>query len=198
MPVRCADCNATFQLTPDGLVQGAACEHCGGTRLERDQPSPTHSDGDLRDMVDPGTGLDQGGNPLQEGIWATTDGGWQPYPRRDESFASVMSSLQDGFYEFEDDDGEIRLAVKLAGGSWSQKPGEDLSTFFERFNKDQQGDPGQAQWAQQWRNKVVDLRARKQFSDHNLQWQPGGRGRGLMINNTHGRSIRRPRTPRAA
>lgn len=184
MPVRCADCNATFQLTPDGMTQTAACEHCGGTRLERDQPSPTHSDGDLRDMVDPGIGLDQGGNPLQEGIWATTDGGWQPYPRRDESFASVMSSLQDGFYEFEDEDGEVRLAVKLAGGSWSQRPGEDLSTFFDRFNRDTQGDPGQAAWAQQWRDKVLDLRARKQFSEHKLGWQPGQRGRGLMINNT--------------
>lgn len=40
-------------------------------------------------MVDPGIGLDQGGNPLQEGIWATTDGGWKSRGVRDESFASV-------------------------------------------------------------------------------------------------------------
>lgn len=43
-------------------------------------------------MADPGIGLDQGGNPLQEGIWAQTDGGWQPYRRRDESFASTMKT----------------------------------------------------------------------------------------------------------
>lgn len=59
--------------------------------MERDQPSPTHSDGELRDMVDPATQLDQGGNPLQEGIWANTDGGWQPSYRRDETFASMNS-----------------------------------------------------------------------------------------------------------
>jgi hypothetical protein len=67
--------------------------------MERDQPGGTNSDGDLRNMVDPGTGLDQGGNPLQEGIWANTDGGWQPYTRRDESFASVMSSFDTNPYE---------------------------------------------------------------------------------------------------
>jgi hypothetical protein len=184
MPVRCADCNATFLLTPDGVTQSAACEHCGGTRLERDQPSPTRSDGDLRDMVDPGIGLDQGGNPNQEGIWATVDGGWQPYRKRDESFASVLASQNEGVYEFSDEDGEVRLAVKLAGGSWSQRPGEDLSTFFDRFQRDVNGDPAQAQWAQDWKQKVIDLRARKQFSQHNLQWQPGQRGRGLVINNT--------------
>ena len=68
--------------------------------MERDQPSPTHSDGELRDMVDPTTQLDQGGNPLQEGIWANTDGGWQPAYRRDETFAKVqpMSSHDPAAY----------------------------------------------------------------------------------------------------
>lgn len=43
-------------------------------------------------MVDPATQLDQGGNPLQEGVWAGIDGGWQPTYKRDESFASVKST----------------------------------------------------------------------------------------------------------
>lgn len=89
LPVHCQDCDTSFLLSPDGMTQGAACANCGGTRLERDQPSPTNSDGDLRNMVDPATQLDQGGNPSQEGIWATTDGGWQNFQKRDESFASV-------------------------------------------------------------------------------------------------------------
>ena len=91
----CVDCDHTFLLTPDGATQSVACPSCGGNRLERDQPSPTNSDGDLRNVPTPsdgGIGLDQGGNPLQEGIWATTDGGWQPFRRRDESFASVKKT----------------------------------------------------------------------------------------------------------
>lgn len=82
-------------LTPSGMTASVACENCGGTRLERDQPSPTHGDGELRNMVDPITQQDQGGNPLQEGVWATTDGGWQPLNRRDESFASVKTAAHE-------------------------------------------------------------------------------------------------------
>lgn len=95
MHVHCADCDQTFLLSPDGATQSVACPHCGGQRLERDQPSPTHSDGDLRDMVDPGLGLDQGGNPNQEGVWATTDNGWKGWRQRDEAFASVQHHAWD-------------------------------------------------------------------------------------------------------
>lgn len=35
---------------------------------------------------------DMGGNPLQEGVWANIDGGWQNRMKRDESFASVRTS----------------------------------------------------------------------------------------------------------
>jgi DNA-directed RNA polymerase subunit RPC12/RpoP/rubrerythrin len=89
MPVRCQDCNHHFLLDATTVANGISCPGCGGRQVERDQPSPTHSDGELRDMVDPATQLDQGGNPLQEGVWAGVDGGWQPAIRRDESFASV-------------------------------------------------------------------------------------------------------------
>jgi DNA-directed RNA polymerase subunit M/transcription elongation factor TFIIS len=77
-------------LTANGATQSVACENCGGKRLERDQPSGTGSDGDLRNMVDPATQLDQGGNPLAEGIWANNS--WQPMGRRDESYASVKTA----------------------------------------------------------------------------------------------------------
>lgn len=89
MPVRCQDCNSHFLLDGTTVAQGIGCPDCGGTKLERDQPSPTRSDGDLRDMVDPATQLDQGGNPLQEGVWAGVDGGWQPGYRRDETFSKI-------------------------------------------------------------------------------------------------------------
>lgn len=91
MEAQCQDCNHKMLITPDGMTQAVACENCGGQRLERDQPSPTKSDGQLRNMVDPDIGLDQGGNPLQEGIWGKTDGGWQPRHKRDESFARVAA-----------------------------------------------------------------------------------------------------------
>lgn len=99
MPLRCADCNHKMLLSPDGATASIACERCGGKRLERDQPSPTHSDGDLRNMVDPGGGVDQGGNPNMEGIWANN--GWQPYNRRDESYASVRTAMDFGDFDFE-------------------------------------------------------------------------------------------------
>lgn len=75
-------------VAPDGTTVHIPRDEYDRYRQERDQPSPVHSDGELRDMVDPSTGLDQGGNPLQEGIWATTDGGWKPDGKRDESFTS--------------------------------------------------------------------------------------------------------------
>lgn len=89
MNANCLDCNANFLVSP-GVVVSGACPHCGGKRLERDQPSPTHSDGELRNMVNPDTGMDQGGNPLMEGILGGGEG-WQPYTRRDESFAKVAN-----------------------------------------------------------------------------------------------------------
>lgn len=89
MPVRCQDCNSHFLLDAGTVARGVSCPDCGGSKLERDQPSPTHSDGELRNMVDPATQLDQGGNPLQEGVWAGVDGGWQPAYRRDETLAKT-------------------------------------------------------------------------------------------------------------
>jgi hypothetical protein len=44
-------------------------------------------------MVDPATQIDAGGNPLQEGIWAGVDGGWQPDYKRDEFFAKTAMEL---------------------------------------------------------------------------------------------------------
>lgn len=70
IPISCGDCSAHFQLDPSGDIQGAACSECGGKRFFRDQPSPTHSDGDLRNMPgehDPVAGEDPGGFPLGEG-----------------------------------------------------------------------------------------------------------------------------------
>jgi len=90
----CEDCGHTFfypgQNSPM-LVEGG-CPECGGNiRPEPDQPSPTHGDGELRDMAGPGYDQDMGGNPLQEGILGQTDGGWQNRQKRDESFASVKT-----------------------------------------------------------------------------------------------------------
>lgn len=89
-------------LTPGGATGSVACEHCGGQRLYRDQPSPVHGEMEERNMVDPGIGLDQGGNPNQEGIWGSTDGGWQNFMKRDESYASVRTAMNDaGLFDFE-------------------------------------------------------------------------------------------------
>lgn len=87
--VECHDCGAHFALTPAMATDGMACSECGGKRLLRSQPSATQSDGALRDMVDPISQRDQGGNPLGEGT--IMDGGSavkaeQPLGKRDNSF----------------------------------------------------------------------------------------------------------------
>lgn len=90
MSHRCDDCGHSFYVPGQNqpLIIEGGCPECGGNaRPERDQPSPVRSDGVLRNMVDPWTGDDQGGNPMQEGILA--DNGWAPSRKRDESFASV-------------------------------------------------------------------------------------------------------------
>jgi DNA-directed RNA polymerase subunit M/transcription elongation factor TFIIS/DNA-directed RNA polymerase subunit RPC12/RpoP len=137
MNLRCADCGTTFLLTPDGMTQTAACPNCGGTRLERDQPSPTKSDGELRNMVDPATQLDQGGNPLQEGVWATVDGGWQPRGRRDESFASVRTAESDfgGDWDFGLPEEPTHAVVIGPNGRVYSKPYGTGVTHFDIANE---------------------------------------------------------------
>jgi hypothetical protein len=120
MPVRCQDCNHHFLLDATTVAQGINCPGCGGRQIERDQPSPTHSDGELRDMVDPATQLDQGGNPLQEGVWAGIDGGWQPAYRRDETFAHVGAAEFDSEFGFPEE--PTRAVVVAPGGRVYSRP----------------------------------------------------------------------------
>ena len=72
--LECQDCGRTIQTSPRGELQGVACPDCGGQRLFRMQPSPVQSDGTIRNMVDPDTGKDAGGNPSQEGILGPSSG----------------------------------------------------------------------------------------------------------------------------
>src|SRR6476661_6989463 len=143
MHVHCADCDHTFLLTPDGATQSVACPQCGGQRLERDQPSPTHSDGDLRNMVDPSTGLDQGGNPLQEGVWAQTDGGWQPRNKRDESFASVRTAFDfnDGGFDFGEKNLQHKFIIDQFGKVYSTPGASHHEDIADAHGLHEQGFP---------------------------------------------------------
>lgn len=90
----CQDCSRRF-FVPGAGVQEVACPGCGGhMEPERDQPSGVNSDGDLRNMVDPYTGVDAGGSPDTEGILGGDH--TQPLYKRDESFASVRTAAQQG------------------------------------------------------------------------------------------------------
>lgn len=81
--VQCGQCGAHFQMDPAGSVQDAACSECGGNRFFRSQPSPTQSDGALRDQVDMSVGgKDQGGNSLGQGAIVGNDGE-RPAGKRD-------------------------------------------------------------------------------------------------------------------
>jgi 8-oxo-dGTP diphosphatase len=130
MNVACSDCNHHFLLTANGIVAGAACPNCGGKRLERDQPSPLHSDGELRNMVDPDTGMDQGGNPLMEGIWGSIDNGWRPRGVRDESFASVKHAYSDADAFVQCDQGHTHWGEAGAAGLMLAHHGDDGQTRY--------------------------------------------------------------------
>lgn len=95
-PIRCDDCGTHFVLSPGHASDGAACPECGGKRFFRDQPSPTQSDGTLRDMVDSASQKDNGGNPLGEGSIMGSPGNGtatQPAWRRDEGTYSSDGSV---------------------------------------------------------------------------------------------------------
>jgi DNA-directed RNA polymerase subunit M/transcription elongation factor TFIIS len=215
MQVHCQDCDHSFLLTPNGMTQSAACEHCGGNRLERDQPSPTHSDGVLRDTVnqgsDPALGLDQGGNPNQEGIWAQTDGGWQPFRKRDESFASVKEAAADDTYGLRYEDELAAIKADMAKGM-SFEEAHDKHNWHGIYKRDRaeglSHEDAMALHENPETNALFDkafeqqLRVREERkqreqngqetppssagselnpNDHNLNWTPGQRGRALFV-----------------
>lgn len=95
MDVACGDCGHKFFLRGnlDPTVAQGGCENCGGRNIYRRIPSPVNSEMTERNMPLDGKHPDTGGNPLQEGILA--DDGWEPYSKRDESFAASVRVGQD-------------------------------------------------------------------------------------------------------
>lgn len=89
MDVRCEHCTHLFWVPGQagGLVEGS-CPNCG--QPYRQQVPGINSEMELRDMVDPSSGKDMGGNPLQEGIL----GDWQNREVRDESFPGRMGAWE--------------------------------------------------------------------------------------------------------
>lgn len=168
MPVRCQECNHHFLLDGTTVAQGISCPECNGTKLERDQPSPTHSDGDLRNMVDPATQLDQGGNPLQEGIWANTDGGWQPRYKRDESFAKVMA-------------GPVHQASTPDLRDTSTQQAPVMSNYYTRALSQ---DPYLPWYHEAAEDPQASRDRLNRQSGHRLAWKPGQVGQGLMVGST--------------
>jgi hypothetical protein len=145
MQTRCQDCNASFLITPSGATQSVACPSCGGTRLERDQPSPVKSDGEMS-AQNPGMGINQQGIPEREGIFGGDsdtgiEHGWQPLRRRDESFASVKTANDVPQHTFPIDKGMIHngnhealkwFDAHLDGQSLRNYPG----SYFWREGRD--------------------------------------------------------------
>lgn len=138
MQTRCQDCNASFLLTPSGATQSVACPQCGGTRLERDQPSPIKDDGEMS-AKNPGMGINQRGIPEREGIFGGdsdtgVDTGWQPLRRRDESFANVKIASAPQ-HKFQVDNGMIHNgnidALKWFDAHINDVPARDDSRFGE-------------------------------------------------------------------
>lgn len=77
----------------------------------RHQVGPMHDDMEERNMVAPGED-DMGGNPLQEGILGTTDGGWAHPSKRDETYASVgETSNQDTYKPLWEDEDEVDFEI---------------------------------------------------------------------------------------
>lgn len=104
-------------------------------RPERDQPSPVRSDGELYNMIDPGTGLDQGGNPLMEGTLAQDDNGWLPDSKRDEYYSHKESSV----YDFSDPDPTHTFIVDNHGRVYAASGNADYDAIAAQhgINTDQ-------------------------------------------------------------
>lgn len=103
MPVQCVDCGHKFLVDAQHVVDGVGCDNCGGHNLERDQVSPTRPDGELRDMVDPISQEDQGGNPLGTGTIMGRDGERPPHARDNYMHSSVVLATDFGMFDFGDD-----------------------------------------------------------------------------------------------
>src|ERR1700747_2668700 len=87
--MNCESCGTFYEPGSNSPNLEEGCPNCG-ERPYREQPYPTVSDMQLRDMpgIDNPEQDDTGGNPLQEGML----GGWKNNMVRDETFASVRGS----------------------------------------------------------------------------------------------------------
>jgi len=89
--MQCENCGGKVFLPgqQSDMIGEGVCANCG--RPYRHQPGGENvmpGEMEARGMPAPGE-RDMTGNPLQEGIWATIDGGWQNRMKRDESYASL-------------------------------------------------------------------------------------------------------------
>lgn len=106
---------------------------------------------------------DTGGNPLQEGILAKPDGGWQNRMKRDESFASVKEATVPEFVQ------------QNAMGIAPDKQYDSSDEYWKKFK-----DRG-------WQN-TLNQKAEQAYKGEELAggtfdtpWQQGGQGRGLIM-----------------
>jgi hypothetical protein len=110
--MNCESCGTFYEPGSNSPNLEEGCPNCG-ERPYREQPSPTISDMQLRDMpgIDAPNQSDTGGNPLQEGML----GGWKSPTVRDEAFASVRGSV------IEASESEFPFYIGVASGPMSDK-----------------------------------------------------------------------------
>lgn len=92
-------------------------------------------------MVDPATQMDQGGNPNMEGVWANN--GWQPWQRRDESFASVKHAFDfdGGGFDFGNKNATHKFIIDQYGRVHSHPAPIDHEAIADAHNLHEQGFP---------------------------------------------------------
>lgn len=131
----CDNCSAHYTTT-DGTkeVQIGGCPDCGGNvRPYREQPSPTQSNGTLRNMVDSDTQTDAGGNPLKEGTIMGDDGERPPWKRDNYMHSHILPS---DFHGWTDRDFEVysnNLAKRHMAGEHDQEEHPDCAICQEEF-----------------------------------------------------------------
>jgi hypothetical protein len=158
--MECQNCGHKFfmQGQSGDMVQDATCPNCHEPYLN--QPSPTHSEMEMRNMPAPGE-QDTGGNPLQEGILA--DGGWQNRMKRDESFASVKTADSWGDDNWDDSPDETHRFIVTPGGQVHSSPvpatHEEIATAI-----------GHPEWAQINGGAALG----RLFSDGSTGWYGNG------------------------
>jgi hypothetical protein len=111
-----------------------------------DQPSPTQSDGTLRDMVDSDTQVDQGGNPLGEGTIMMADGERNQFKR--DNYMHSSTDSRPNTFNMEPYDALWHEKTADNTNIWNQQTQGPGGTYTPQVRQDANQGMSPGQWAE--------------------------------------------------